>query len=219
MADTTAIDSDTLDIFERSVRGVFAQPGVDVGRRARGDRLARLPRRRPGVGGAAHVRAARRARAREAARSMTSRSRCSARPARNCGRRVMPSRTRVASGARPRARPRRSRSTRSCSVGVATFPVALVVDERVVTIAAAALAWVPVTGIDPELGLARVRGVVAKGDAEVHRDVDGTAVAPACSARPGARAARGHRRHARRPRRSTRRCARSSANRSARSRR
>jgi hypothetical protein len=59
-------------------------------------------------------------------------------------------------------------------------PVALVVDERVVTIAAGRLAWVTAIGIDPHLGLARVRGVVANGDIEVHGDVDGGAVAPAC---------------------------------------
>jgi hypothetical protein len=59
-------------------------------------------------------------------------------------------------------------------------PVALVVDERVVTVAAGSLEWVTAAGIDPQLGLARVRGVVASGGIEVHDDVDGGAVAPAC---------------------------------------
>ena len=53
-------------------------------------------------------------------------------------------------------------------------------DERVVTVATGSLEWVTAAGIDPQLGLARVRGVVASGDIEVHDDVDGGAVAPAC---------------------------------------
>ena len=90
-------------IFERSVQGVFARPGVDVGwRRCRRSvrSTSSPPTRRQWC---RHVRDARRARAREAARSTTSRSQVLGAAGEDCERRVMPSRTRAGrTGARPR---------------------------------------------------------------------------------------------------------------------
>ncbi len=59
-------------------------------------------------------------------------------------------------------------------------PIALVADDRVVSVGPAAFEWTPVVGIDPELGLVRVRGTVRAGDVVVRDEVDAGAVAPAC---------------------------------------
>jgi len=65
-------------------------------------------------------------------------------------------------------------------------PVALVAatdgGARVVTVAArsAGLEVAPLDGIDPALGLARVRGLVPTGDVTVHDDAGAPAVRPAC---------------------------------------
>ena len=59
-------------------------------------------------------------------------------------------------------------------------PIALVADDRVVSVAPAAFEWTPVVGIDPELGLVRVRGTVRADDVVVRDEVDAGAVAPAC---------------------------------------
>ena len=179
MADTTAIDSGTLDIFERSVRGVFAQPGVDVGHALHeigwfdflvADPASVVPLMFGLLGQLGLASGA----LEDVAFAVL-------------GAAGEELRTSGHAFAHPRGVGSAATSTsEEITVdalvlgGRRDVPVALVMDERVVTIAAAALAWVPVTGIDPELGLARVRGVIAKGDAEVHRDVDGTAVAPAC---------------------------------------
>ncbi len=60
------------------------------------------------------------------------------------------------------------------------LPLALVADDGIVSVAAAALEWTPVVGIDPALGLVRARGVVAVGDVIVRDDAGTDAVAPAC---------------------------------------
>jgi alkylation response protein AidB-like acyl-CoA dehydrogenase len=59
-------------------------------------------------------------------------------------------------------------------------PIALVADDRVVSVAPAAFEWTPVVGIDPELALVRVRGAVRADDVVVRDEVDASAVAPAC---------------------------------------
>jgi hypothetical protein len=63
-------------------------------------------------------------------------------------------------------------------------PIALVADANadagVVSVAAAAFEWTPVVGIDPELGLMRVRGVLEPDDVVVHDELDAGAVVPAC---------------------------------------
>jgi alkylation response protein AidB-like acyl-CoA dehydrogenase len=59
-------------------------------------------------------------------------------------------------------------------------PIALVADEGVVSVSAAAFEWTPVVGIDPELGLVRVRGVVEHDDVVVRDELDAGAVVPAC---------------------------------------
>ena len=93
--DATAIDRDALDTLRAFVaRRALAQPDVDVDRRARADRLARLPRRRPGVGGAAGVRAARRAPAREHRARRRRVRRARRHRASSCAPRAMRSRTR-----------------------------------------------------------------------------------------------------------------------------
>ena len=59
-------------------------------------------------------------------------------------------------------------------------PVTLVDGTRVVSVAGSSLEWRGVAGIDPTLRLARVRGVVAVGEIEVHPAADAGAVVPAC---------------------------------------
>jgi hypothetical protein len=177
VVEATTIDRDTLDIFERTARGVLAQPDVDVG--AALDEIGW--------------------------RDFLAADAASVVPLvfGILGELVLPSRALddVAfhalgpSGEELRAtgsafaHPRRVAAAAGSGEitvdalvlgGRRGVPVALVVDERLVTVAASSLAWSTAAGIDPELGLARVRGVVVPGDIEVHGDVDGGAVARAC---------------------------------------
>ena len=178
MGEATTIDRDTLDIFERTARGVLAQPDVDVGAALEEigwrDFLAADPASVvPLMFGL-------------------------------LGDRVLASHalddvafaalgaTREELGAtghafaHPRGVGGAARSAGNLTVdalvlgGRRDVPVVLVVDERVVTVAADRLAWDTAAGIDPQLGLARVRGVVADRDVEPHRECHGGAVAPAC---------------------------------------
>jgi len=64
--------------------------------------------------------------------------------------------------------------------GPRDVPVVLVADDGVISVAAAAFEWTPVVGMDPELGLTRVRGAVQADDVVARGDVGAGAVAPAC---------------------------------------
>ena len=59
-------------------------------------------------------------------------------------------------------------------------PVTLVDGTRVLSVAGSSLDWRSVAGIDPALDLARVRGFVAASAVEVHPAADAGAVVPAC---------------------------------------
>jgi len=59
-------------------------------------------------------------------------------------------------------------------------PIVLVDGPRVMCAAGAALQWHTTAGIDPALGIARVSGTVALGEVQVRTDADARTVAPAC---------------------------------------
>ena len=59
-------------------------------------------------------------------------------------------------------------------------PLTMVLGSDAVTVPATALERAPVQGIDPSLGLVHVHGAVARADVTMHRDVAGAAVEWAC---------------------------------------
>ena len=179
MVEVTAIDRDTLDIFERTARGVLAKPDVDVGAALEEigwrDFLAADPASVVplmfGLLGELVLATSALDDVAFAALGATG--------------------AELSATGHAFAHPRGVCDAAARSAGEITvdalvlggrrdLPVALVADERVVTIADGRLEWVTAAGIDPPLGLARVRGLVANGEIEVHADVDGGAVAPAC---------------------------------------
>ena len=179
VGDVTAVDREALDAFERTARGVLAQPEVDVA-----DALEQIGWRDfldadAPLGRATGVRAARRAPPLEpalddvafvalgtAGEELRAAGHAFAHP-----RGSAPAATSTATGYHIEA---------FVMGGRLDVPVALVADDGVVSVAAAALEWTPVVGIDPTLGLVRVRGAVDADEAVVRADVDAGAVAHAC---------------------------------------
>jgi Acyl-CoA dehydrogenase, C-terminal domain len=179
VVEVTAIDGETLDIFERTARGVLAQPDIDVGAALEeigwrdflaADPASVVPLMFELLGELVLASCALDDVA-FAALGTTGEE--------------------LSATSHAFAHPRGAGTAAARSAGEVMvdalvlggrrdLPVALVADERVVTIAAGRLEWSTAAGIDPHLGLARVRGSVANGDIEVHDDLDGGAVAPAC---------------------------------------
>ena len=178
MVEVTTIDRDTLDIFERTARGVLARPDIDVGAALEEigwrDFLAADPASVVplmfGLLGELVLASCALDDVAFAALDLTGEELSTTGHAfahpRGVGAAAVRSAGEIAVDALVLG-------------GRRDVPVALVVDERIVTIAAGRLAWVTAAGIDPQLGLARVRGVVANRDTQVHGDVDRGAEAPA----------------------------------------
>jgi Acyl-CoA dehydrogenase, C-terminal domain len=179
VGEPTTIDRDTLDIFERTMRGVLAQPDVDVGAALEEigwrDFLAADPASVvPLMFGLLGDRVLASWALDDVAfaaldapgEELSATGHALAHP-------------RGVGGAAARAA---GELTVDALVlgGRRDVPVVLVVDERVVTVAAGRLAWDTAAGIDPQLGLARVRGVVAERNVELYSEWGGGAVAPAC---------------------------------------
>jgi Acyl-CoA dehydrogenase, C-terminal domain len=179
VGEATTIDRETLDIFERTARGVLAQPNVDVGAALEEigwrDFLAADPASVVplmfGLLGDRVLASCALDDVAFAALGATGEE--------------------LSATGHALAHPRGAAGAAARSAGDVTVdavvlgarrdvPVALVVDERVVTVAAGRLAWDTAAGIDPQLGLARVRGVVADRDLELYGECDGSAVAPSC---------------------------------------
>ena len=179
MVESTVIDRDTLAIFERTVRGVLAPPGVDVTAA-----LDDVGWRDFLAADAASVVALVFGVLGELLLASTALDDVAFATQGAVGEEL---RAAGYACAHPRSvRPVCTRTEAELTVdaivlgGRRDVPVALVDGERFVSVAAPALQWNPAAGIDPALGLARVRGVVAIGDVEVHVDAEASAVVPAC---------------------------------------
>jgi hypothetical protein len=185
VVEASTIDGDTLDIFERTARGVLVQPGVDVGAALEeigwhdflaADAASVVPLVF-GILGELVL----------ASRALDDVAFDALGPS---GEEM---RTTGHSFAHPRGvRDAGSLTDASLAVDAVLFdaqpdaPVALVSTtddgERVVTVAAGSpgLDLTPVEGIDPALGLVRVRGSVPIGQVTVRGDEDASAVRSAC---------------------------------------
>jgi len=179
VGEAAAIDRDTLELFERTVRGVLGQPGVDVtgalydvGWRdfLAADDASVVPLVF-GVLGELVL----------ASTALDDVAFAALGPTgvelRDAGH---------AFAHRPGARPAVTSAEDGLTIDAIVFghrraaPVTLVDGTRVLSVAGSSLEWRSVAGIDPTLGLARVRGFVAVGAVEVRPAADAGAVVPAC---------------------------------------
>jgi hypothetical protein len=183
VVETTAIDRDTLDIFERTARGVLAQPGVDVAGALEeigwrdflaADRVSVVPLM---FGLLGELVLASRALDDVAFDALGD----TGLGLRDAGHAFAHPRGAGASGSSDAA----ELIVDALVLGTRRdVPVALVAatgdGERLVTVDASGLEFVAVDGIDPALGLVRVGGTMPMADVVVHGGADAAAVLPAC---------------------------------------
>jgi hypothetical protein len=179
VVETASIDRDTLAIFERTVRGVLGQPGVDA-RHALDDigwrdfLAADAASVVPLVFGIVGERLLGTTALDDVAFDA-----------------LGPIGEELRAAGYAFAHPRRAAGAASVVSAVLAVdglvlggrldvPVAIVVGTRVMSVPAGALQLAAIGGIDPSYGLVRARGSVPVADLVVHEVADGSSVAPAC---------------------------------------